>query len=184
MTNDGDRTRFWPAIERRYGQPMAHWFALMETVSDRRYPEQMALLQEDHGFSRSHANAVVMFCRGSSSAKRFATLDDYLADADPQAQTTIRAIFAALQATRPDSTVVIAWNHPQLKAGDDYLFGVSLAAKHILIAPWNSDVLERFRPRLVEDGYTVNKKTIRVPLDWDVDAALLAELVATDSTPV
>jgi uncharacterized protein YdhG (YjbR/CyaY superfamily) len=161
---------------------MEHWFAVMKTVADRSYSEQMVVLQEEHGFSRAHANALVMFSRGSGSAKRFATLDDYLADADPRAQATVRAIFAALLKAQPGGSVVIAWNHPQLKVGDTYLFGVSLAKKHLLIAPWNTATLEVFRPRLESAGYTVNKKTIRVPLDWDVDVDLLTAMVADGSS--
>ena len=44
-------------------------------------------------------------------------------------------------------------------------------------------MLAAVRPRLESAGYTVNRKTIRVPLDWTVDAALIAELVgATPAT--
>jgi uncharacterized protein YdhG (YjbR/CyaY superfamily) len=43
------------------------------------------------------------------------------------------------------------------------------------MAPWSKDVLEVFRPKLTD--FKVNKKTIAVPSDWDVDAKLLNAMV-------
>ena len=53
-----------------------------------------------------------------------------------------------------------------------------MTKKHILLAPWGDGVLAPFAARLEADGYTVQKKTVRVPLDWKVDKALLRDLVA------
>lgn len=180
-TKSGDRAAHWPAIERKHGEPMAHWFALMETVADRKYEEQMALLQEQHGFSRAHANAVVMYCRGSTTSKRYGTLDDYLEGADPTGAATLRAIFAAIADRHPDLELVMAWNQPILKSGDAYVFGASLQRQHILIAPFRPAVIAEMAPRLA--GFTVNKKTVRVPIDWDVDAALLQDMVGACLMP-
>ncbi len=160
---------------------MEHWFALMATVADRKYEEQMALLQEQHGFSRAHANAVVMYSRGSTTSKRYGTLDDYLHGADPAGAQTLRAIFAAIAERHPDLELAMAWNQPMLKSGDAYVFGAMLGARHILIAPFRPAVIAAFAPRL--EGYTVNKKTIRVPLDWDVDKALLQDMVGACLMP-
>ncbi len=154
---------------------MDHWFGVMESLADQKYADQMAHLQATCGFSRTHANAVVMYARGSTSAKRFATLDDYLAGTDAVGQATVRAILNAVRTAYPGLDLVIAWNQPMLKSGSAYIFGVCLLTKHILMAPWNTTVLEAFAPRL--EPYTVNKKTIRVPLDWDVDEALVQDLV-------
>jgi len=43
------------------------------------------------------------------------------------------------------------------------------------MAPWSTEVLEDFRPKL--EGYKVNKKTIQIPSDWDVDSKLLIQMV-------
>jgi len=59
--------------------------------------------------------------------------------------------------------------------GDKYVFGLSFAKKHILIAPWNPKVLSKLKNRLA--GYEVNKKTVRIPNDWKVDKKLLKEMV-------
>lgn len=45
MPTSGDRSDYFPAIEKRIGQPMSFWFGVMKVISDRKYPEQMAYLQ-------------------------------------------------------------------------------------------------------------------------------------------
>jgi uncharacterized protein YdhG (YjbR/CyaY superfamily) len=64
-----------------------------------------------------------------------------------------------------------------LKLNDQYIFGISTARNHILIAPFNSTVFKEFAPFFKE--FKVNKKTIGVPNDWTVDKKLLLRLIAT-----
>jgi uncharacterized protein YdhG (YjbR/CyaY superfamily) len=181
--NDGDRTRHWPAIEARHGQPVAHWLRLLAEREDRRYPDQIAFLREEHGFSQAHANAVVMYARGSATARRFATLDDYLADQHPTGASTVRRMFEGLQERHPGTTVALAWNHPFLTMDDTRLFSVSVLSGHLLAAPWSVEVLDAFRATLERDHrVTVNRKTFRLPLDWDIDETLLDALVAAELT--
>lgn len=175
-TRSGDRADYFPAIERKYGQPMSYWFDRMDEIKDRKYPEQIAYLREEHGFSQAHANALVLYSRGSTSSRRFATLEEYLAPLDETKQKTIRTILSTITRAFPSLEVVIAWNKPMVKDGTRYVFGVAEAANHLLIAPFDADLIARFRPRL--EGYEVNKKTIRVPVDWKVDKALLRDMVA------
>lgn len=87
----------------------------------------------------------------------------------------MRKIFAVLQKSFPQLELVMAWNQPMLKHGRRYVFGASAASHHILIAPWDPAIIEALRPRL--SGFVVNKKTIRVPIDWKVDSRLLQDLV-------
>jgi uncharacterized protein YdhG (YjbR/CyaY superfamily) len=70
---------------------------------------------------------------------------------------------------------VIAWNQPMLRKGTFYVFGASVSKNHISIAPWSTEVLDKFRPKLTE--YRVTKKTIAVPNDWEVDVKLLQAMV-------
>ena len=72
--------------------------------------------------------------------------------------------------------LVIAWNKPMVKLGDQYVFGLSVHTKHILLAPWGDGVVGKFESRFA--GYEMNKKTIKVPVDWKVDKKLLLDLVA------
>lgn len=161
---------------------MSYWFGVMKEIQDRKYAEQMAYLQEDHGFSRAHANALVLYCRGSTTSKRFTSVEDFLAQHDAVKQATIRTILKAVQTKFPKAEIVMAWNQPMVKYRGKYIFGVSVASRHILIAPFNSEVIDEFRPRLGD--YTVNKKTIQVPVDWKVDRRLVQDLAAASYAAV
>ena len=185
---DGDRTRHWPTIERRYGRPVAHWLDLVAERAEQRYPEQLGFLMEEHGFSRAHANAVVMYARGSTSSRRFDDLEGYLADKDPVGAATVRAMLDGLVTRHPGTDVQIAWNQPFLTRDGQRLFSVGVQKGHLLAAPWSVEVLDRCRDVLADEhGLTVNRKTFRLPLDWAVDAALLdaivdAEVAAQDTS--
>jgi uncharacterized protein YdhG (YjbR/CyaY superfamily) len=176
MATNPDRASYFPAIEKKYGQPMSYWLDQMAQISDSKYPEQIAFLREEHGFSQAHANALVLYSRGSTSAHRVHTLDEYLAPFDATKQATVRAIFSAITSKYPKLELVIAWNQPMLRLGTQYVFGVSVLTNHLLIAPWGEGVLDEFRPRLTD--YKVNKKTIQVPVDWKPDAKLLRDMAA------
>lgn len=180
MASGPERSNIFPAIEKRYGKPMSHWHREMKKVAGKRYPEQMAFLQEKHGFSRAHANALVQYSRGSTSSRRYETVGDYLAEHDAVKRQTVHSILSVITEEFPDAEVVIAWNQPMVKLSGKYVFGLGVFAKHILIAPYDSEVIEQFRDRL--SGYSLNKKTIKVPVDWDVDAPLLRDLVAAVSS--
>lgn len=175
MASSTDRASHFPAIEKKHGQPVAHWISQLQDRSDWKYAEQIAFLKEEHGFSQAHANALVMYCKGSDTTRRFGSLNDYLKSADAQTKKTVHAIFDAIQKKHPKLELVIAWNQPMLKLGTEYVFGLSTHTKHILLAPWGKTALARVAEGL--DGYKVNKKTIQVPTDWKVDAKLLNELV-------
>ena len=174
-TKSGDREAYFPAIEKKYGQPMTYWFDVMAELKDQKYPEQIAYLKENYGFSQAHANAIVMYSRGSKSSKRFNNLDQYLKPFDATKRKTVESIFKAIQSKHPKMELVIAWNQPMLRMGKNYVFGVSVSKNHILIAPWSTVVLKQFTPKLSE--YQVNKKTFAVPLDWKVDSKLLIAMV-------
>lgn len=50
---------YFPSIEQKYGQPMAHWFALLEARPGLKHMELVAWLKAEHGMGHGHANAVV-----------------------------------------------------------------------------------------------------------------------------
>lgn len=177
MSTVGDRSQHFPAIERKYGQPMSHWFDLLRESAATKYEDQMAILREGHGFSQAHANAVVMTHRGSSTTRRFATPEAWLKTLDATKQRTARSIFEAIRTKYPDLEFVIAWNQPMLRRGKDYVFGLSASTNHFTLNPMGGDTLDALRADLA--GYKVNKKTFIVPADWAVDARLLTKLVAT-----
>jgi uncharacterized protein YdhG (YjbR/CyaY superfamily) len=175
VAHNPDRESFFPKIEKKHGQPMKYWFQVMKDLEGMKYPEQIAFLKEEHGFSQAHANALVMYSRGSKSSKRFDTMAGFLKDEDPIKQRTIKKIFKVIQEKYPKSELVIAWNKPMVKFNDKYVFGVATAKNHILIAPFDADTIDQLRPKLKD--YKVNKKTIEVPSDWKVDEKLLLAIV-------
>ena len=172
---DPSRESHFPAIEKKYGEKMKYWFAVMAKLEGKKYPEQIAHLRENFGFSQAHANALVMYSRGSVSAQRFDKPSDYFKSITPEQAKTVKAIVKAIQTKFPKLELVIAWNTPMLKDGPKYIFGISATKNYLLIAPWSSDVLDDFRPKLTD--YKVNKKTIQIPSNWDVDAKLLQQMV-------
>ena len=171
----GDRSKFFPAIEKKHGQPVSHFLNELGGLTDAKYPEQIAHLRENHGFSQSHANALVMHFRGSTTSKRFSTPKQYFAQLDPQKKKTAEAIFAAIMEKYPKLELVIAWNHPMLRIDGKYVFGLSESKNHLTLNPFSTDVIESMKAKM--SGYTVNKTTFTVPVDWKVDAALLRAMV-------
>lgn len=175
MAATGDRRAVFPAIEKKHGKPAAHWLKLLADLGDARYPEQMALLQERHGFSRAHANALVMYARGSTSSQRFDGPAAYFASIPPKHRALSKKMFAAVQAKHPQLTFEVAWNQPMLRVGKDIVFAVSSSTSHLLINLGSKKVLNASADRLA--AFEVNKHTIRIPLDWTVNATLLNALV-------
>ena len=171
---DPSRESHFPAIEKRYGEKMAYWFKVMAKLEGRKYPEQIAHLKENYGFSQTHANALVMYSRGSTTSRRFEKPSDYYKVLKPEQVKTIKAIFKAVTTKYPELELVIAWNQPMLRIDKRYILGISAATHHILIAPFSAELLDAFRPKLEE--FKVNKKTFAVPNDWQVDAKLLQEI--------
>lgn len=174
-SSSGERSKHFPAIEKKHGQPVRYWLDLLAENGESKYEAQMALLQEGHGFSRAHANAVVMTHRGSSTTRRYQDADAYFDACDPVGAATAREIFTTIQKRVKGLELVTAWNQPMLKAPEGYVFGLSIQTKHITIGPWGTDVMGAFVDRLV--GYKCGKKTFNVPFDWEIDRGLLVDLV-------
>ncbi|MGB8858709.1 MAG: DUF4287 domain-containing protein [Ilumatobacteraceae bacterium] len=184
----GDRERYFPAIERQHGGPISMWLERLAELGEAKYPEQIAYLRENHAFSRTHANALVMYFRNSPTSRRFTTPEDYFDSLDAAPAAAARAVFRALTADFPDLEPVIAWNHPMLRTDGQYVIGLSAAARHLLLNPFSGDVLAGLADEL--RNYVTNKHTVRIPLDWEIDHSLLramitarlAELADVDAT--
>lgn len=69
-----ERTRgpksYFPSIEKTYGEPIAHWMALLDTVADRKHMEQVAWLKTEHGIGHGHANALVAVHKAEGDVER------------------------------------------------------------------------------------------------------------------
>ena len=175
MPKDPSREAHFPAIEKRYGEKMAYWFKVMAKLDGTKYPEQIAHLKENYGFSQAHANALVMYSRGSKSSQRFATPTEFYTSVTPEQAKTIKAIFKAITSKYPELELVIAWNQPMVKLDKHYILGVSASTKHVLLGTWDAQVLKEFAPKFKEGNAL--KKIIQLPNDWDVDVKLIQAVV-------
>jgi uncharacterized protein YdhG (YjbR/CyaY superfamily) len=110
------------------------------------------------------------------SSPRFDSVEGYLASLDPVKAGTLSAVIDAILAEFPDLQSKLAWNVPQIHRGKDYVFGVSAAKHHLSLNPWSEQVIEAFRARL-EPEFVVLQSVFQVPVDWDADRGLLADLV-------
>ncbi|VVP67352.1 hypothetical protein PS918_00557 [Pseudomonas fluorescens] len=52
---------YFPSIEKKYGQPITHWLALLGTVAGKKHMEMVAWLKTEHGMGHGHANALVAY---------------------------------------------------------------------------------------------------------------------------
>jgi uncharacterized protein YdhG (YjbR/CyaY superfamily) len=175
VARTGARSDHFPAIEAKHGKPVAFWLDELASLGDVGYAEQIACLRERHGFSQAHANALVMYARGSTTSKRFDSPAAFFASLEEPKRGTAQAILAAITDAYPDLELVIAWNQPMLRRGTQYVFGLSAARRHLTLAAMGRGSIEALEARLA--GLETNKKTIKVPVDWAVDGPLLVELV-------
>lgn len=54
---------YFPSIEKKYGQPMQHWFDLLAAKTELKHMEQVAWLKEEHAMGHGHANAIVAYLK-------------------------------------------------------------------------------------------------------------------------
>ena len=54
---------YFPSIEKKYGQPMQHWFDAIAPMLGEPHMKIVAFLKEAHGMGHGHANAVVAHFR-------------------------------------------------------------------------------------------------------------------------
>ncbi len=50
---------YFPSIESKYGQPIAHWLKTLDKMKDKKHMEQVAVLKREHHMGHGHANALV-----------------------------------------------------------------------------------------------------------------------------
>ncbi len=154
---------------------MTKWIERLRDLGDAKYPEQIAFLREHHGFSHTHANALVMYVRGSTTSKRYADPEAYFSSIDPASAETVRAILTAITEAFPHLSTVIAWNQPVLKAQSGYVLGLSVSKNHITLNPFSKQVLDAVVAGKQDVG--LNKHTFTVPIGWKVSAPFLKKLV-------
>ena len=63
-----------------------------------------------------------------------------------------------------------------LRTTGPYVLGLFAAEQHLLLNPFSADVLTKLADSLT--AYHVNKRTVRVPVDWEIDKQLLLRMAA------
>lgn len=54
---------YFPSIEKKYGQPVQHWFDILAKLESKPHMEMVAVLKSEHGLGHGHANALVAYFR-------------------------------------------------------------------------------------------------------------------------
>lgn len=57
---------YFPSIEKKYGQPVEHWFKALDSVKDLKHMEQVAWLKSEQSMGHGHANALVAYYRAKN----------------------------------------------------------------------------------------------------------------------
>ena len=109
------------------------------------------------------------------ASKKFEKPSDYFKTLKPDQAKTVKKIFKVIQSKYPKLELAIAWNQPMLRIDKDYVFGISVAKNHILMAPWSKAALKKMKPAM--EDLDVNMKTIGIPNDWEIDSKLILGLV-------
>ncbi len=60
---------YFPSIEKKYGQPVSHWLALLGTMKGLKHMEMVERLKTEHQMGHGHANALVAY-HWAGSGKR------------------------------------------------------------------------------------------------------------------
>jgi hypothetical protein len=50
---------YFPSIEKKYGEPISHWKAIIRASDLTKHMELVAMLKTEHGIGHGHANALV-----------------------------------------------------------------------------------------------------------------------------
>lgn len=59
---------YFPAMEKKYGQPIDHWLKLAANLKDMKHMGRVAFLKSEHGLGHGHANAIVAFVLASRTS--------------------------------------------------------------------------------------------------------------------
>ena len=106
---------------------------------------------------------------------RYDSVEAYLASVDSTKAKTIKSIIDLILAEFPELESKISWNVPTIHRKGAYVAGVCAYKHHLTFAPWSPRIIETFKPRL--EKYVVWKNCFQIPVDWEVDEALVKEMV-------
>ncbi|BCU78756.1 DUF1801 domain-containing protein [Luteolibacter sp. LG18] len=106
---------------------------------------------------------------------RFQSIEDYVTSQDPVKEKTLRRIIGLILTEFPELEAKIAWNLPMIHRQGQYIAGLAAYKRHLTFAPWSAEVMAAFKERL--EKFVVFKNCFQIPVDWEVDGALITDLV-------
>lgn len=59
---------YFPSIEKTYGQPVSHWFTILDSIKEQKHMEQVSYLKSEHKIGHGHANALVAYYRAKGGS--------------------------------------------------------------------------------------------------------------------
>lgn len=76
----------------------------------------------------------------------------------------------------PDLSPLYAWNNPMIKYKEAFNCGISVAKAHFTLA-FDTEALDFFKERIIENGYGLNLKTFKIKYNQEIDFELLRDMV-------
>ena len=105
------------------------------------------------------------------------TLQEYLETVpNEDNRAKLEQVIEWVTETFPDLKLEIKWNQPMMTHNGTFIISFSASSKHFSIAP-ELQVLEEFRDKLTDAGYSHSKALFRILWKQDVNYPLLEEII-------
>ena len=107
-------------------------------------------------------------------AKKYESVDDYMADVPDDARATLDSVLAAIRDAAPDAIETISYQMPTFRRNGKVLVHVAAWKHHIGVYPIPAGTAE-FRREAA--AYAEAKGTLRFPLDQPVPVGFVRDVV-------
>jgi uncharacterized protein YdhG (YjbR/CyaY superfamily) len=108
------------------------------------------------------------------TAKKYKTVDEYIADRSPQIRKQLKALRKAIKESAPPAEEVISYNMPAFKFHGILVY-YAAHKEHIGFYPGGSLINEVFKDQLT--GYETSKGTIKFPYSKSIPSSLVKRIV-------
>jgi uncharacterized protein YdhG (YjbR/CyaY superfamily) len=111
----------------------------------------------------------------ASPKRKLTTIDEYLADANPDQRRTLNKLRAIVRAAAPEAQECISYGIPAFRLNGRPLVFFAAWTNHCSLYPGNSVILKHFRDDLKD--FEIRKGTIRFLPNRPLPIALVKKLV-------
>jgi uncharacterized protein YdhG (YjbR/CyaY superfamily) len=105
---------------------------------------------------------------------KFKSVDDYIGAQPQSAHDVLEQVRAAILKALPKAEETISYNMPTYKRGDTKVIHFAAWKKHFSLYPASANLIKFFKKDLA--GATINKSTIRFPLDEPAPVKLIGRI--------